>query len=142
MEPKILIRASRAKWRFVTPRGNVTIEDLWDLPLTGRPDQANLDDIARDLHKQAQSGDQVSFVKETKADTSLQQRFDIVKFVIDTKVADAKRVESSRLRADRRQKIMEIIESKQSESLAAKSIKSLRDLLDKENEADEEAEAA
>ena len=49
----LFITASRAKFRFPFSVGQLSAEDLWDLPLSGRGQ--NLDNIARALHKELKS---------------------------------------------------------------------------------------
>ena len=59
--------ASRQKLRFDTARGQVSAEDLWDLPLTSTTGKPNLDAIAVDLHnKMSQSN--LSFVANRTKD--------------------------------------------------------------------------
>ena len=44
--------ATRKKIRFNSPQGDLSTEDLWDLPLSSKVNgKANLDDIAKDLHR-------------------------------------------------------------------------------------------
>jgi hypothetical protein len=83
-------QASRMKLRISTTSGNLSVEDLWDLPLTSRTNKLNLDDIARSLHQELKSQDDVSFVTEKTSpkQSLLQLQFDIVKHIIDVKISE------------------------------------------------------
>lgn len=60
-------QATRLKLRFSTSQGQLTVEDLWDIPLTSTRN-ASLDSIAIDLHIQAKgASDIVSFVTPPNA---------------------------------------------------------------------------
>jgi CHASE3 domain sensor protein len=110
--------APRKKFRFATSKGLVTVEDLWDLPLTSGTGKANLDDIAKDLNKQLRSSDNVSFVNPSaSADPDLQARFDIVKHIIDVKMAENKTVQEAAKKAEEKRKLLEILAKKQDQSL-------------------------
>ncbi len=122
-------KASRLKLTFNTARGLFSVDDLWDLPLTsaGGP---NLDYIARMLHKQLKSGDDVSFVEPArKSDETVQLRFDLVKHVIDVKLAENAAVRLEKERSEKKQKIMGIIAAKQDESLQQMSMDYLQKLM-------------
>lgn len=121
--------ASRLKFRFTTPQGLVGPEDLWDIPLTSRSGRANLDDIARDLHKQLKSGDDVSFVdKAKKSDEVTQAKFDLVKHVIDVRLAENEAALKVSENAARKQRILALIAEKQDKALSEKSEAELRAL--------------
>ena len=126
----IFEQATRAKIRFSTPVGMLSVEDLWDLPLTSPRARANLDDVARLLDAELKSTSSVSFVNdvsEVNAKTKLM--FDVVIHVINTKVAEAKAAKSAADVREKKQKIMAIIERKQEESLSAASIDDLQQML-------------
>lgn len=108
--------ASRRKLRFETPIGLLTVEDLWDLPLTSFT-RVNLDDVARLYHKQLKSGDDVSFVNpESKSDDTIQLKFDIVKHVIDTKVAELAEAGNQVEKQRKKQFLLSILADKQSQA--------------------------
>ena len=122
-------KASRLKLRFATNLGLLAIEDLWDLPLTGR-NRLNLDDVARNLYKQLKSGDDVSFVvPERKSDETVQLMFDLVKHVIDVRLVEAKAADQAKARAEKKQKILAVIADKQDESLKSMSAEDLQKML-------------
>ena len=122
-------KASRLKLRFATNLGLLTIEDLWDLPLTGR-NRLNLDDVARNLYKQLKSGDDVSFVvPERKSDETVQLMFDLVKHVIDVRLVEAKAADQAKARAEKKQKILAVLADKQDESLKGMSAEDLQKML-------------
>lgn len=82
-------QASRLQLRFSSPKGELTTEDLWLLPLTSATGKANLDDIAKGLFRALKSDENVSFVApERKSDPRTQLAFDIVKHIIDVRVAE------------------------------------------------------
>ena len=84
MEPmNIFARAAKMKLRFDTRNGRINVEDLWDLPLS------KLDTIAIDLYDVLQKAPTRSFVTNAVSETNalVQMQFDIVKFIIDHKLA-------------------------------------------------------
>jgi hypothetical protein len=126
-------QASRLKVRFDTSKGLLSVEDLWDLPLTSETGRANLDDIARGLHQALKvSGDNVSFVTptENKADERLQLGFDVVKRIIEVRVAERDTAKAETDRKARKQRIMSIIAQKEDEKLSGTSLEELRQMLE------------
>lgn len=122
--------ASRSKFRFNTVSGVITTEDLWDLPLTDSR-KANLDDIAKDLNKQLKaSNEEQSFVKPATAKSNeVQAKFELVLFVIKTKMEERDAAKALADKAANKQKIMALIEKKKDEALAGKSEAELLQLL-------------
>ena len=86
----IFEKASRAKLRFPTPRGNLSVEQLWDLPLD--KGDVNLYNIAQELL--ANVADKPTkqlafFSKAVSVDESAELRFEIVKRIVTVRVAEA-----------------------------------------------------
>ena len=78
-------KAVRQKLRFDTPRGQLTVEDLWTIPVDS-PKDVSLNSIAVELHKQI-NDNEISFVKKVSTKQELNNlRFEIVKYVIDTRI--------------------------------------------------------
>ena len=124
-------KATRLKLRFSTPVGAVVAEDLWDLPLTSTRGRPNLDDVARDLHKQLKSGDDVSFVtKAQKSDELVQLKFDIVKHIIDVRLVENEAAAKKKEIAEKKQQILGLIANKENAALAEKPIEELRKLVE------------
>lgn len=120
----------RKKLRFESPQGLLSAEDLWDLPLTSTKGRANLDDIARNLHRQLKNGDDVSFVNtEAKSDPTIQLKFDTVKYVIDVLLKERDDRSKEEARARNKQKILALIEEKQDEQMKSLDIDALKRLL-------------
>lgn len=123
-------QAIRLKLRFDSAKGLLSVEDLWDLPLTSARG-TNLDDIARDLYTQLRSGNDVSFVNpEKKSDTTVQLRFDVVKHVIDTRLDENKAAANAAATKERKQKLLSIIEQKEGEALSSLSVEELRKMVE------------
>lgn len=76
----IFERASRAKLRFESGKGQLSTEDLWTLSLT------SLDSIARNVNKKIKDQGEESFIEEkSNEDTEEVLRLDILKHVINSK---------------------------------------------------------
>ena len=127
----IFQQASRLKLRFDSNKGLLSSEDLWDLPLTSTVNRDNLDDIAKKLYKQLKDSNTESFVvKAVKTDEVLQLKFDIVKTIIDIKVAEAEKATVAREAKEKKQRILALIAQKQDEQLAGTSLEELQKLAD------------
>lgn len=123
-------KASRNKIRFTTPLGNIGVEELWELPLTANAKQASLDAIAIQLDKELKDAGTTSFVTKTKkSDAITQLKFDIVRRVIEVRMAEAEAAEQKKSSSEKKQKILELIAAKQDESLKSKSIDELNALI-------------
>jgi hypothetical protein len=127
-------RATREKFRFNSPQGELSTEDLWDLPLTSdRPNRANLNDIAKELNKALKAkNDEESFVEPKRAtDTATPAMFDVVKHIIGVKLAESETRRKSREAKEQKDKIMTIMAKKRDESLESASLEDLQAMLDK-----------
>lgn len=122
-------QATRQKLRFDTPRGQISVEDLWDLPLTSGAGKPNLDDIAKAAHRELRSSAETeSFVTpaSTAGSELLQLKFDVVKHVIDVRVAERNAAAEAAKRRETKQRILEIVAMKEDESLRGKSLEELK----------------
>lgn len=120
-------KASRLQLRFDTPKGLLSVEDLWQLPLTSNTGKANLDDIARELDAKVKNTSTVSFVnKPAKADETVQLGFDIVKRVIDVRLEERDAAATAEANKQKKQKLLAILEAKENEGLSQLSMEDLR----------------
>lgn len=124
----IFERAARLKLRFDSIRGQLTTEDLWDLPLIAssratRDVKLDLDTVARSISSTLRGMDQDSFV-ELKPDPRkviLELQLEIVKHIITSKVADQQAAESRAARAEQRRILTEALAQKETAEVGAMS---------------------
>jgi len=120
----------RPKIRFNCSKGDLSVEDLWDLPLTSKINNSNLDDIARDLHKQLKNDDDVSFVdKDKKSDEIVQLKFDIVKHIIEYKLTQNAAKAEANTKAEKKQRILQALAASENKEFEAKTPEELRAML-------------
>lgn len=124
-------KASRIKLRFVSPQGNLSLEDLWELPLTStRPNQANLNNIAKVISRQLKADSEEDFVNpKPGVNENLQLALDIVKHIIQVRQAEN---EAARVLADRKEKkakLLELIARKQDQQLEGKPLEELQEMV-------------
>ena len=118
--------ASRKKFRFSSKRGELSVEDLWTLPLI------ELNEIAKGLYHEV-SQEEVTFLKPaTKNNQETAQKFDLVKYIIGTRMKEMDEASQEAAIAQQRQQIMGLIAQKEMEALASKSVEELRGLLQQE----------
>lgn len=117
--------ATRRKLRWSTDVGNMSVEHLWELPLTGK--KVNLDDLAKALNKEIKENAEESFVnKKSTANKVLELKFNIVKHIIEYRLNEQDARKGQRERKKRKDAIMAIIADKETEDLKDKSIEDLK----------------
>lgn len=120
----IFKEASKKKLRVPTPRGNLSVEQLWDLNL---PD---LDTLAIGLQKDYDESKGKSFLtKASTKDRVIKLQFDIVLSILKSKVDDDAKYQAKLDAKARNEKIATIIETKKDEELKNLSIKDLEKML-------------
>ena len=120
-------QATRNKVRFESSQGLLTVEDLWDIPLTSARGRANLDDIARGLYRKIKETETESFViKAPKADELTQLKFELVKHVIDVRLAENAAAEQLRLNREKKQQLLALIAQKENEQLQGHTLDELK----------------
>lgn len=127
--------AAKCKLRFSTVKGELTVEDMWDVPLRSKSG-FSLDSIAQELYKQMNEiSDTPSFVDKNKDETEWRKRdivclkFDIVKHIIDVKLEEEEKAKNAKQTHDTNQTILEILSRKETEALSNKSVEELRAML-------------
>ncbi|MCK5021464.1 MAG: hypothetical protein KAS32_30915 [Candidatus Peribacteraceae bacterium] len=124
-------KASRIKLRFPTTKGNLTVEDLWDLPLV---EGGILDNLALSLEDALKEAPEKSFVvKKRTVNEDLELSFDIVKHTIKTKKAEKKIAMHATNDKEQDEKILGLISAQEDKNLSALPIKELKKLLSKNN---------
>lgn len=112
--------ASKKGLRVPTTKGNLSVEQLWGLPLT------ELDTLAVKLQEAYESSKGKSFlVKKTVKDKDLKLQFDIVLDILETMVAERDAANEAREIKEHNEKILNIIAEKKDEALKGKSVAQL-----------------
>lgn len=120
-------KAARIKLRFETSQGMLTVEDLWDLHLTSTRGRANLDDIARGLSRKLKEIETESFVIKTpKADEATQLAFDLVKHVIEVRLAENEAAQLIKTNREKKQQLLALIAQKENEQLQGHTLDELK----------------
>ena len=120
---EMFIKASRKKMR-VPYKGQATVEDLWDLPVT------ELDKIYKVLNAEVKRAKEESLLEsKSEEDEKLAVRIGIIKYIVEVKLEEKKAAELARERKEQKQKIMQILANKQDEALKEKSVEELEKML-------------
>lgn len=115
--------AVRTKMRFPF-RGIISVEDVWDLNVK------DLDSIFKTLNSQLKQVKEESLLEtRTKEDQELDMKIEIIKYIVKVKLEE----ENIRLKAkeqkEKKQKIMEILSTKQDQDLQNKTVEELTNML-------------
>lgn len=114
--------AARRRTRFPSDRGDLTVEQLYQLNLAG------LDNVARTINAELRSLTEDSFVdlKPDPRKGQLQDALDLVKEVIADVQADAARAASRAQKAALRRTLTDALARKQDEKLSQASIEDIQ----------------
>ena len=125
-------RASREKFRFISPNGLLAVEDLWDINVTGRG--ATLETIARDLTQKtkSQSDSPFSFMEDSVNSEDV-AKLEIVKYIATTRHNEAESIkQEAAMRAEKSAKkdaILRALENRKMEDLNSKSAEELEEMI-------------
>lgn len=130
---KMFEEATRKKYRFQTQKGDIGVEEVWDLPLEARGG-VDLDNLAIQLKRQIKALEEESYVKKTgtRVSKELETKFEIVKYIIDIKLKEAetrKQLADKKAHVDR---LKALIADKQDEALKNKGLEELQKELEAE----------
>jgi hypothetical protein len=119
--------ATRSKLRFQSPRGELSVEQIWDVPLRSR-DEFNLNVVAKAANKALKEITEESFVETTKTAEHVRREcaLNLVKYVIDVRLAEET---AERTRAEnkiKKEKLLAILAEKQAGKLSELSEKELQ----------------
>jgi len=119
--------ATRNKLRFKSTRGEITVEDLWDVPLRSK-DDFNLNSIAKAASKAWKDISEESFVETAKTTqhTRLELALDVVKYVIETKLAEEAAAQKRAENKLEKEKLLKILAEKQDGKLSELSERELK----------------
>lgn len=110
--------ASRQKFRFQSIKGELTTEQLWELPLTARGG-FNLDEVAKQVAAELKAAGEESFVQKNSnpAKSKLEAKLEIVKYIIAVKLEDAEKAAKASQNQEERQRLLAVLNRKQDAAL-------------------------
>ena len=125
MSTNIFELASRQKLRIDTVLGQLSVEDLWTLPLRQRADTlTNLDSLTKDVYLklQATDGTTQSFVDDTAPETNketakLELTFEILKRIIEVRKAEEEHRLNEKQRKETEQTLLRIKHARETNKL-------------------------
>lgn len=128
---KMFEAAIRNKYRFPSTVGALTVEDLWDLPLTSKRG-VSLESVAQAVYKELKEAEgQKSFVHDESVEsTELSAKLDIVQYIIGIKKGELKVKLEAKERKEKKEKIMSIIAQKEDEQLKEANLDDLKKMME------------
>lgn len=119
--------ATRTKIRFTSSRGELSVEQLWDVPLRSR-DDFNLNAIAKAASRAFKDISEESFVETTKTveHTRREAALEVVKYIIETKLAEETAATMRAAKKLEKEKLLAILAEKQDGKLSELSEKELQ----------------
>jgi|SRR5215467_11291994 len=127
MTMNIFAYASRNKLRFSSSRGELTTEQLWDVPLRSG-DGFNLNAVAKVANEAVKAANEENFVETTRTSghTRVEMVFAIVKHVIDVKLAEEAAAKQRAENKIKREKLLTALAEKQDGKLSEMSERELK----------------
>lgn len=121
----IFEQITRKGLTFSTVKGNISVQELWQLPLKGR-NGFDLDTVSRDLLSKVKASSEESLVETVNnVDSDDELRLEVLKVVVNTLKAEQEaRVNAEQARSHN-EKIDQLIARKQEQELEGKSVEEL-----------------
>ncbi len=121
-------QATKDKFRFTTGKGELNVEQLWDLPLTSRREgEIDLDKIARLVNQALKDATEESFVATVANPTKtiLAAKLEVVKHIIAYKIDAAEKAKKLAETQAQRSALREVLHRKKGQELDALSIEEI-----------------
>lgn len=118
MNTEIFYQALRERLRFPTATGELTTEQLWEIPLTSSK-VVSLDAIAKSTHRTLKAMDEESFVAASKNPEKklLELKLDVLKEVIRIRQEEIAELSEAASKKQLKQQLTDILAQKQQKSL-------------------------
>lgn len=119
--------AAQNRLLFPSNRGDLTLQDLFDMPLSSRSG-FDLDNVAKAVNNELKACGEESFVSTAATNPKkkpLEVALDVVKDVIATKLALNAEALARQHKAEERRKILDAISTKKDQALTSASIDEL-----------------
>lgn len=130
MTQNIFERATRQAFRYQSSKGELTTEQLWDLPLQSKTG-FDLDNVAKAINRDIKVLTEESFVQTaTPAASEAQIKLEVVKHVIATKIAENAAAATKAQNAAMKAQLVSILEQKQSQELLSLTPEQLKAKID------------
>lgn len=118
--------ASRKAFRFPSVKGDLTTEQLWELPLSGKQ-QFDLNNVAIGINKSLKAISEESFINVApKGKADLETKLEIVKHIIAFKQSEQEAARDKADKAAKREKLVQALAKKQDEALGNMSEDDIR----------------
>jgi hypothetical protein len=106
-------KATRLKLTFMSSKGLISVEQLWDVPLTS-PNGFNLDSIAQEAYASLKRFTEESFVAPVvkAGKTEAELRMEIIKHVIAVKLAERAERENRAAKVVERNRLIALLDKK------------------------------
>lgn len=116
--------ATKNKFRFQY-KGLITVEDLWDLPVT------ELDSVFKTLNSEMKKSKEESLLDtKSKEDKILEDKISIVKYIVSVKLLDAENRKKIRENQEKKERILQIMADRQDKAMLEASDEDLQKMLD------------
>ena len=116
--------STKNKFRFPY-RGLITVEDLWDLPVT------ELDSVFKALNSEMKESKEESLLNtKSEADVVLENKIEIVKYIVSVKLEEAEAKKKSRENREKRERILQIMADRQDKAMLEASDEDLQKMLE------------
>lgn len=123
-------KASRNKFRFESPKGFLTVEDLWDLPLSSGK-QVSLNSVAIEVNTKLKAASDENFVTtSSNPERKLrEEQLELLKYIISVRQAEnAKAVKLLQSKAEA-EKLRDILAARGEQALNSLSDEDIRNRL-------------
>lgn len=122
--------ATRNELRFTSNRGELSVEQLWAVPLRGRSsiDHFNLNAIAKEASKALKDISEENFVESTVTAEHMCRSvaLEVVKYIIETKLAEETAALTRAAKKQEKAKLLAILAEKQDGKLSEMSVEELQ----------------